>query len=84
MSDEENSPNTPNRLPSTPDGYLRISDIWKAIGAFIGFTSLLFTGNAAFDRLRDWMAVSLQNERVERINADNKIEQRIDSCCRRR
>lgn len=73
-----------DRLPSAPDGYIRWTDLLKALGAVVGIFGACVGGYGFLDRHFDALRVEIRNERVERINAFVRTESRIDACCSRR
>jgi len=70
-----------DRLPSAPDGYIRWTDLLKALGAIVGIFGACVGGYGFLDRHFDTLRVEIRNERVERLNAQTRIEERIDACC---
>lgn len=83
---EKDSSHRAHESEGRPDGYIRKSDIEafiKAFGAFMGFLGVLFGGLKYVDSVRDYVDRRVDNERAERINADNRIEQRCSEVRRR-
>lgn len=84
MSEREKNP--PNRVPQLqgpPDGYIRRSTLLQTLGALVGIfgaiVGLYRFLDARDSRTRD----EVRNERTERIDADSRINARIDRCCSR-
>jgi len=82
--------NDPDRRPETQDGptfSIRRDDdkTFKSILLILGFlVSLLGLAFVVFTGINNRTDATIQNERIERINADNRLGDRIDQCCRRR
>lgn len=81
---EENTSNRSQELPGPPDGYVRRETIFKTIGAAVGILGAMFGLIRFFDAYREYVDSKVRDERNERINQDNKIENRLDGCCGRR
>ena len=84
MSGKENSENRTSELPRAPDGYIRRSTLLQTVGACVGLFGAIVGGYGFIDRMRDAILAELRNERIERINEDSRINERIDSCCQLR
>ena len=81
---EKDSTDRDNELPRAPDGYIRRSTLLQAVGACVGLFGAVIGGYGFIDRMRDAILAELHNERIERINEDSRINERIDSCCQLR
>lgn len=66
-----------------PDGYIRKSSLFQTVGAVVGLLGAYVGISGLLDRYLESVRTEVRNERVERINQFNRIDQRIDSCCRR-
>ena len=73
-----------DRLPRTPDGYIRWTDLLKALGAVAGLFGACVGGYGFLDRRFESLRTELRNERVERLNVQVRTDERIDACCSRR
>lgn len=81
--DDGQSSDRKERLPSVPEGYVRRQTIFTTIGAAVGILGSVLGLLGLNNAYRDYVDRLITNERNERINADNKIEIRVDGCCRR-
>lgn len=72
------SENRSQELSGAPDGYVRRESLYKALGAAIGILGAILGLIRFFDAYREYVDVSVRNERIERINSDNRIEQKLD------
>lgn len=61
-----------------PDGYVRRSTILQVVGAVAGVVGAYVGFSGLFDRLYEYVRAEVRNERVERINSDNRIENKLD------
>lgn len=83
---EKDIENRPHEPESAPDGYLRKSDLEafvKALGAFMAILGFIFGGLKYVDSVRDYVDRRIDNERAERINADNRVEQACYRGCQK-
>lgn len=81
---EKDPPNQQERLPSSPDGYLRISDLEKLFKTMLALFAIGGTGFGGLkyaDALRDYVDRVVLNERNERLNQFNRLDSRLDRCC---
>ena len=76
-----------DKLSRQPAYYLRASSPLNLatalllLGSFISVLTLVWV---ITNGIQEASRISIQNERNERINQDNKIEQRLDGCCKGR
>ena len=68
----------------TPDGYIRRSTLLQTVGACVGVLGAMLGLYRLIDGINESFLQHLQNERNERINADNRLDNKIDQWCRRR
>jgi len=82
--DDEDFKNRTSEFQRVPDGYIRRESLFKVVGAAVGILGALLGLFRFLDAFREYTDRSVQNERIERINQFNRIDQRIDECCSRR
>lgn len=84
MSEDGNTTNRVQDLPGPPDSYVRRTTLLQTLGACVGVFGAIIGFYGFLDRLRDALATEIRNERIERINAQVRTDERIDACCSRR
>ena len=74
-------------IHGAPEYRVRRDDVtaWRTtflvLAGCIGMLTFFYTVISGFNSS---LNIAVQNERVERINSDNRIEGRINECCSRR
>lgn len=84
MGGEENPKDRSQEFQGAPDMYIRRDTLFKTVGAAVGILGAMLGLFRFFDAYREYADRLVQNERVERLNQFNRLDQRIDGCCRRR
>lgn len=68
--------NRPQDLRRTPDAYIRIDELaklLKILGALVSIIVSFFAVIRFADSYREYVDRKVENERTERVNADNEI-----------
>jgi cell division protein FtsX len=81
---EKDFENRSQEFYGAPDGYVRRESIFKTIGAAVGILGAILGIVGLNNAYREYVDRLITNERNERINQDNRFEQRLYDCCRRR
>ena len=87
MSEEGHFEGGTKGVSSQPVYHLRSAtplNLGTAIALLVCIIGILTFVLQLNNRVQDVIDIKLQNERNERINQLNKVEQRLDKCCARR
>jgi len=71
----------PMEFPRPPDGYIRWTDLLKALGAIVGILGSAVGGWGLIDRRVESLRAEIYNARIE---CKNDLTELRSTCCRRR